>query len=101
MFNFCNYDLFHWFEYIYITCLNTGTPKADTAQKESISDDNNEIFSQLIQTAKQYTEKGKIKDALELYREALQINPGHDKLAKRIAKIEVFISLSFLLTFVM
>ncbi|VDH97717.1 DNA excision repair protein ERCC-6-like [Mytilus galloprovincialis] len=68
-----------------------GTPKADTAQKESISDDNNEIFSQLIQTAKQYTEKGQIKDALELYREALQINPGHDKLAKRIAKIEVYL----------
>ncbi|XP_071180986.1 DNA excision repair protein ERCC-6-like isoform X1 [Mytilus edulis] len=68
-----------------------GTPKADTAHKESISDDNNEIFSQLIQTAKQYTEKGKIKDALELYREALQINPGHDKLAKRIAKIEVYL----------
>ncbi|CAC5377538.1 ERCC6L [Mytilus coruscus] len=68
-----------------------GTPKAETAQKESISDENNEIFNQLIQTAKQFTEEGKIKDALELYREALKINPGHDKLAKRIAKIEVYL----------
>ncbi|XP_052074016.1 DNA excision repair protein ERCC-6-like [Mytilus californianus] len=68
-----------------------GTPKAETAQKESISDGNNEIFSQLIQTAKQYTEEGKIKAALELYREALKINPDHDKLAKRIAKIEVYL----------
>lgn len=60
-----------------------------TPSKENISEDNKEIFGQLIQTAKQYTDEGKIKDALELYREALKINPDHDKLAKKITKIEV------------
>jgi tetratricopeptide (TPR) repeat protein len=47
-----------------------------------------EIFDQLMQSARQYTEQGKIKDALELYREAIKIN-DNEKLAKRIDKMEV------------
>ena len=41
-----------------------------------------------MQSARQYTEQGKIKDALELYREAIKMN-DNEKLAKRIDKMEV------------
>ena len=53
-----------------------------------ISTEDKEIFDQLIQSARQYTEQGKIKDALELYREAIKMN-DNEKLAKRIDKMEV------------
>ena len=53
-----------------------------------ISTEDKEIFDQLMQSARQYTEQGKIKDALELYREAIKIN-DNEKLAKRIDKMEV------------
>jgi hypothetical protein len=53
-----------------------------------ISTEDKEIFDQLMQSARQYTEQGKIKDALELYREAIKMN-DNEKLAKRIDKMEV------------
>lgn len=64
----------------------------DTPKQVSsgISAEDKEIFGQLIQSARQYTEQGKIKDALELYREAIKIN-DNEKLAQRIAKMEQYL----------
>ena len=53
-----------------------------------MSQEDQENFNQLIQTANFYTDEGNIKDALELYREALKIY-NSEKLAKKIAKMEV------------
>lgn len=54
---------------------------------------NKEKFSKLCQRAKSLSEEGNdksIKKSLELYVEALNINPGNTKLIKKIEKIEVF-----------
>lgn len=53
-----------------------------------ISPDNQEIYKQLISGARNLVEEGKILDALELNKQALQIYPN-EKLEKKIAKMEV------------
>ena len=53
-----------------------------------MSQEEQEIFTELITNAKQLTAERKIKEALDLYRQALQMH-YHEKLAKKIAKMEV------------
>lgn len=63
---------------------------SETHKKKSVSQEDQESFNQLVQTAKLYTDEGNLKDALELYREAMEIYSS-EKLAKKIEKIEVII----------
>lgn len=45
-------------------------------------------FNKLVKMARQLAQDGKVREALELNKQALTIH-HHDKLAKRIAKMEV------------
>lgn len=67
---------------------STDRQTSESAKKRTVSVEEQENFNQLIQTAKLYLDEGRLAGALELYKEAFQIY-GSDKLAKKIAKIEV------------
>ena len=61
---------------------------SETPKKTVVNQRDQETYNQLIETAKQCTDEGHLKDALDLYREALKIY-NSEKLAKKIVKIEV------------
>ena len=72
------------------TPLQKSKPEIRATPQEEISDDNQEIYNQMISSARQMVNEGKIRDALEINKEALKIY-YNEKLAKKITKMEVHV----------
>ena len=61
---------------------------SDSRSTCELSEDDQDIFTALIKNAKQRTTEGNIKDALDLYKQALKMY-YNEKLERKIHKMEV------------
>ena len=61
---------------------------SDSRSTCELSEDDQDIFTALITNAKQRTTEGNIKDALDLYKQALKMY-YNEKLERKIHKMEV------------
>ncbi|KAK7087529.1 hypothetical protein V1264_021567 [Littorina saxatilis] len=68
-----------------------GSLKSSGSELEYDKDTEDKVrFNKLVKKAKHLAQEGKVQEALELNRQALQIH-HHEKLAKRIAKMEEYL----------
>lgn len=91
-----------YYNKVYFAVINSNSRPLEHAKKFG-SETNEERecirFSKLVKKAKYLAQDGKVPEELELNRQALQIH-YHEKLAKRIAKMEVIMRKKcFLLSF--
>lgn len=67
---------------------SVGSISSTSCAEALVDEDDQSKFARLVSEAKDFTIKGQVKEALELYKEAAKICPS-DRLSRKMEKMEV------------